>query len=680
MEWVGAHLEGELWFKLPQAPSMYQIDIDTEEWRAVAQAASYAAEGQNSNWINGLGHDGYNMWYSEGSGGGTTIRIMEDGIDEVYISWVAVEPEEGSVATGEEQDVTMIFSTEGMEENFVTYEADVMIFTNDPQHGVITIRCELSVGTRLQWYDNCLETDRVHNITISDLIFRGETVPTGWEIGVFTEDDALAGAIVWRDDAATIVPAYGASGDLPGFSNGEALTFKVYDPAVETEYDWIRMEFTDGPAVWVNNGNSTATLTALPVEEQEIVLLDGWNLNSINVAPVDNMWIMEDGPDPELMCTDVFFDADAETWSMIQMKDENGDFCSPAWIFWGIPFWNLCEGYQFNIDAGDEEEIEVSFYGAPIDAQADMFGLDNGWNIMAYYPNYDLECDFIDDDDENNFYVIHEIIDYVILAKDVNGDFCSPAYGFSSMAPWEAGQGYQINLSEDIEVFNYPVELDNRAAMPRQMRSTGETHWARPVATGENMSVLVTAISGLSINEGDQIAAFNIDGELVGTGVFVDGKCGIPVLGDNSSTEAVEGMLDGEAFELKLWDADREIVVDLNAGVIKEGNGLVYKRNGLAVLDVKVDEAIPTEFSLAQNYPNPFNSTTRMAYEVPELSKVSLQVFDLAGRHVTTLVDGQRQAGRYTAVWEARDVSSGIYIVQMKAANFNSVRKVMLVK
>ncbi|MCF7811731.1 T9SS type A sorting domain-containing protein [bacterium] len=672
--WVPEHVNtgAPLWVNVP-GNGIYQVGVNVDDWTCFEYEDAVHFDIGLNDWYDSPGHDGHNIWAAGNER--SDIRIFDDGITE--LQWITFEPDEGSVANGEEQEVNIIFSVEGMEDNFVTYEADAFITTNDPHHEVITIRCELSIGTRLQQYSDFVETNRVHNILIENILFLGETVQTGWEIGIFTEDDELAGGVVWQDDAETVVHAYGASGELDGFTNGESYCFKVYDPAVEEEYDWIRMEITDGPAVWVNNGSSTVSITALPIVEQTVHFDEGWNLISLNIIPIDEFWINEFGPDPFRMCEPTFYNSEEETWSMIQMKDENGDFCATEWDFWDIEYWNLNQGYQFNIT----EDMDVTWTGAPIDAQADLIDLGNGWNIMAYYPDYSLPCEFIDENNENNFYVLHEIIDRVILAKDVYGDFCSPQYGFSSMSDWEAGQGYQINLSEDIEVFNYPVEIENRAAMPvRKGKATGESHWTRPVSTGENMSVLVNSIKGLSIDEGDQIAAFDADGKLVGAGTFVNGRCGIPVWGDNSSTETVEGLLEDETFELKLWDADRELILNLSAGTIKVGAGLEYKNNGFVVLDVKVEEALPTEFSLAQNYPNPFNSVTRMAYEVPELSNVSIQVFDIAGRHVTTLVNAERQAGRYTAVWEAHDVSSGIYVVQMKAANFNSVRKVMLVK
>ncbi|NQU06888.1 MAG: T9SS type A sorting domain-containing protein [Calditrichaeota bacterium] len=409
---------------------------------------------------------------------------------------------------------------------------------------------------------------------------------------------------------------------------------------------------------------------------QNILMKQGWNLISLNIVPAE--WYREDdeGASFYRMCEDQLLVDDE--WKLVIARDENGNFSAPYWDYWRIDYWNLFEGYQFKIN----DDREVTWMGTPIDAQADLSGLDEGWNFMAYYPRYDLPCEFIEDDHENNFYVINTIIDNVIIAKNVNGHFCMPGWDYSRMDDWTAGQGYKIYLREDIEVFNYPAELVEQAAMPdHKVKSLGESHWIRPASTGANMSVLVTNVNGVEVNDGDQIAAFNTNGDLVGTGMFTDGKCGLGVWGDNkSTTETVEGLIQGEAFELKLWDADRQVVVDLRAGVIEAGSGLEYTKDGIVVLDVKVDEPMPTEFSLAQNYPNPFNSKTRMAYEVPELSSVSIRVFDLTGRHVTTLISGEHQTGRYTAVWEARDITSGIYIVQMTAANFNSVAKVMLVK
>ncbi len=93
------------------------------------------------------------------------------------------------------------------------------------------------------------------------------------------------------------------------------------------------------------------------------------------------------------------------------------------------------------------------------------------------------------------------------------------------------------------------------------------------------------------------------------------------------------------------------------------------------------DEAIlPTEFALYQNYPNPFNPTTTISYDVPVQGLVQVEVFDVLGRKVTTLVNGAMDAGRYHIAWNAREMPSGIYFCRMQAESFHQVRKVVLLK
>jgi hypothetical protein len=118
----------------------------------------------------------------------------------------------------------------------------------------------------------------------------------------------------------------------------------------------------------------------------------------------------------------------------------------------------------------------------------------------------------------------------------------------------------------------------------------------------------------------------------------------------------------------------------LNVSTVSEGSGLVYTTDEFTALDVTASAGIPDEFYLAQNYPNPFNAVTRLSYGLPEASDVTINIFDVNGRLISTLVNAEQKAGHYTAIWNGREAASGIYIVRMQADNFKSVRKVMLVK
>jgi hypothetical protein len=99
---------------------------------------------------------------------------------------------------------------------------------------------------------------------------------------------------------------------------------------------------------------------------------------------------------------------------------------------------------------------------------------------------------------------------------------------------------------------------------------------------------------------------------------------------------------------------------------------------------------IPDDFVLAQNSPNPFASVTRITYDLPEPSRVSLSLYDLSGRLVTDLVSGEEQeTGRHEAVFNAASIASGVYLYRLRAVPLSgntgsglyaSTRKMMVVK
>src|SRR5690606_26013179 len=78
-------------------------------------------------------------------------------------------------------------------------------------------------------------------------------------------------------------------------------------------------------------------------------------------------------------------------------------------------------------------------------------------------------------------------------------------------------------------------------------------------------------------------------------------------------------------------------------------------------------EVLPIDFSISQNYPNPFNPTTQIPYGLPETADVKMSVFDIMGREVRKLVNGQKNAGHHEAVFNAQGLASGMYLLRMSA-------------
>jgi hypothetical protein len=89
---------------------------------------------------------------------------------------------------------------------------------------------------------------------------------------------------------------------------------------------------------------------------------------------------------------------------------------------------------------------------------------------------------------------------------------------------------------------------------------------------------------------------------------------------------------------------------------------------------------LPTVSSLVQNYPNPFNANTNISFSLAEAGNVSLKVYDITGRLVTTLVEGQMDAGEHVVSWDASNVSSGVYFYKLATADYSATKSMNLLK
>ena len=89
---------------------------------------------------------------------------------------------------------------------------------------------------------------------------------------------------------------------------------------------------------------------------------------------------------------------------------------------------------------------------------------------------------------------------------------------------------------------------------------------------------------------------------------------------------------------------------------------------------------LPTEYSLFQNYPNPFNPSTSIQYAISSRQFVSLKVYDVLGNEIETLVNEEKSVGTYEVTWKATNLPSGVYFYQLRAGEYLSVKKMILLK
>ncbi len=139
-----------------------------------------------------------------------------------------------------------------------------------------------------------------------------------------------------------------------------------------------------------------------------------------------------------------------------------------------------------------------------------------------------------------------------------------------------------------------------------------------------------------------------------------------------------------EQVTLTLKTEDGKVLASLNnSGKITLNDASVKK----LVVTVNAGVAIPKVFALGRNYPNPFNPTTRFSVDVPRSTQVEVSVYDILGRKIATLFNGEQTAGYHTMEWDGRNgegfaAPTGMYFIRMTAPaeQFSAVQKIMLMK
>ena len=388
---------------------------------------------------------------------------------------------------------------------------------------------------------------------------------------------------------------------------------------------------------------------------RELDLHVGWNTVSVNLQPYEHEDIRG------------LMSALVEEDMLIMMKNGAGQFYIPAYDFSNIPGWFAPQGYQLKM----RSEAVFRLDGMSVLRDAEI-SLSEGWQLISYFPRNPVEATIALSGIENN----------LIIAKDGYGNFYIPDWNFSNMGDMCEGQGYYINVDAGVNlVYLYERPDDEGAFAGFHHSSVYDEPGQLPVhaVTGVNMSLLIfestPPFDSPPGNRGGEIGIY-ADGELVGSGVLQNGICGISVWGDDPSTNETDGALEGQLFEIRLLSDGRLIAPEYT---ILAGE-TVYNTDGFAVVQLTASSAVPVEFGISSAYPNPFNSVMRISYGLVVAGDVSLNVYDLTGRHVAELVSGHFKAGTHAAVLDGIDLSSGVYLLRLESGGDVSQMKVALVK
>lgn len=127
------------------------------------------------------------------------------------------------------------------------------------------------------------------------------------------------------------------------------------------------------------------------------------------------------------------------------------------------------------------------------------------------------------------------------------------------------------------------------------------------------------------------------------------------------------------------WNSLAEKKYSKELGLIK-GIDFIKLTTNSKVVSVVNDVTRPAEYSLSQNYPNPFNPVTKISYSIAKTSRVVLKVFDVSGREVATLENGERAAGIHQVTFDGKQLASGVYYYRLVTDDFVTTKKLVLIK
>tara|TARA_B100001250_G_scaffold248132_1_gene213336 strand:- start:2178 stop:4211 length:2034 start_codon:yes stop_codon:yes gene_type:complete len=239
----------------------------------------------------------------------------------------------------------------------------------------------------------------------------------------------------------------------------------------------------------------------------------------------------------------------------------------------------------------------------------------------------------------------------------------SPGIWAGSLVSFNGGKGYWLNSNSEL---SFSFDFSNLSRQKKIHKNQFDRFEYNQ--SYKNSFYFFESIEG--INYGDYILAYHGD-KLIGVQEWQGSIIEVPVMGYDGNSYSDGYIEDGSIPSFKLFSDGQLTLLD--------GDIPAWSENRIFIVS-NLSKIIPEEYILNQAYPNPFNPRTSLSFTIPENNEVTLSIYNLQGREVATLIEGNMSAGYHSVVWDANAYSSGVYFARMVAGNYKSTQKLVLVK
>ena len=500
-------------------------------------------------------------------------------------------------------------------------------------------------------------TSSNHTILIPEtaVLTIGENqIENGDFIGVFYQVDgeAIPGGFVMWTEETTSIAAYGADTGLNnGFQNAEEFTWMFWDASdnayveVFADYD---LSFPNTNAFQEDGVSGILALKSTTI--QTIGLLNGWNMVSTYLQPQERDIADVMGPIAD---------------NMLLTKAEGGEVYWPAF---NINLINdVVDGKAYKVRMNADIDLEVN--GTIIKPELLSIDLPEAWSYLGY-PRTEAA---------NIENALVSIEDDILIVKNQAGDVYWPEFGINNIGNMEPGVGYQISMQN-----NTSLSFDaNSVVLPQARFASYElTHYSKANVSENNMTVGIPVDAwDILPTEGDELAVYDANNNLVGSTVFSGANIAFTVWSDDSTTDAKEGLLIGENFTIRYWNASEEKEYSVEVNHWLSGSDM-YQENAINVAgSISLREAsAETTTGLFQNVPNPFGAETEIRFYTQQKGDYTIALYNTLGELIEYVANGQFEAGYHSVKVNGSKLSPGTYYYSLTGEQFTQTKRMTIVK
>jgi len=496
----------------------------------------------------------------------------------------------------------------------------------------------------------------------------GEYVCAGHGFWLFEGDELLQNLIitVWADNEAT--------SEKDGFDVNEKYMIYAWDAMDGVQYR-VWTSFVNDNDFYYHDNISILSYFQV-VDYQDIILPGGvWTMISTYLDIVDD--------NIDMVCSDI-------EPNMYIFKDDEARVFIPEEDVNTLNTWDYDKGYVVFMRNTDTLRV-WGYYKNPENFPITLQSMK--WYIIPYLLRIEQPIAT----------ALNSITGNILVLKNNDGEVYYPDYGVDQIGTMEPGEGYKI-ICDTTDILAYdpgswfakiedknPISFKSYKKHSSTLSNKNSPVYYKNdfVPTGNNATLLIETEN---LADGDEIAVWNTNGSIIGSGVIKYGKSCITIWGDNRETESeIEGALNAENLNFTYWEsgADRDyklilsdIINVINSEKVigieyREDNIWTSKISNTNILSIENDDYTGTYYINVN--PQPATDRAFINYYIPESGIIAIDMFDELGTHSANLFSGWCDKGTHRITADLSQLNTGIYLMRISKDGVHAFNKIIVI-